>query len=228
MPVVGNIPDMVSDTETYITLKKMYENKGKEDREIINKISRRVLKEINWSNEIKKQQIFNYFDSLDKADPNYLDIICKNHPQISVFKFSTLREETDNQFSAELEIFEDQSRLNFIWYILIKSSSMFYQNYNRYPGEIKNFESDIEPLKQCVNEFITQRNSELNFDINLIKDEFIYEFCRFSNSRIPPIVSIIGSMASQEAIKLITYQFKTIDNTIIYDGIHSTVSTFKF
>jgi hypothetical protein len=220
---------MVSDTENYIILKKMFECKGKEDREIIKNITHKILKDITWSNQIKKQQVCNFFESLDTADPNYLDIICKNYPQISVFKYSTLREENETPFSEDLDIYEEQHRLNFIWYILIKSSNLFYNKYKRQPGEIKNFETDVDPLKQCVNEFITlEKNSELNFDVSYIKNEYLHEFCRFSNSRVPPVVSIIGSMVSQEAIKLITYQFKTIDNTIIYDGIHSTVSTFKF
>ena len=41
---------------------------------------------------------------------------------------------------------------------------------------------------------------------------------------MPPVVSIIGSIASQEIIKLITYHFETVNNTIIYDGINVILS----
>jgi hypothetical protein len=220
---------MVSDTETYITLKKMFEGKGKQDREVMRTICIKVLKEITWSNEIKKQQVHSFFENIETADPNYIDIICKNYPQVSLYKYSTLKEELISPFSNELDIWEEHNKRNFIWYILIKSSDLFYKKYSRYPGDTTNFEADIQPLKQCISDFFTQeKNSELNFEISEITDDHIFELCRFSNSRIPPIVSIIGSIVSQEAIKLITYQFKTVDNTIIYDGIHSTISTFKF
>jgi hypothetical protein len=207
----------------------MFKSKGKQDREVMRTICQKVLKEITLSNEIKKQQVYSFFENIETADPNYIEIICKNYPQISVFKYSTLKEELITPFSNELDIWEEDNKRNFIWYILIKSSDIFYKKYSRYPGECKNFEADIQPLKQCISEFITQeKNSELNFDLCEIKDDHIFEFCRFSNSRIPPVISIIGSIVSQEAIKFITYQFKTVDNTIIYDGIHSTISTFKF
>jgi len=62
---------------------------------------------------------------------------------------------------------------------------------------------------------------------NEMTDDYFYEFCRFSNSNFPPTNSIIGSVASQEIIKLITYKFYTINNTIICDGIHNTMSIFN-
>jgi hypothetical protein len=220
---------MISDTDTYITLKKMFETKGKQDREIIKNIIKKVLIDISWSNEIKKQHVMSFFDNIETSDPNYIDIICKNYPQILVYKYSTLKEELNTPFSHDIDLWEDHNKMNFIWYILIKSSEIFYKQLNRYPGEIKDFTSDIDPLKKCIDEFIShEKNSQLNFDTCEIKDDHIYEFCRFSNSKIPPVVSVVGSMVSQEAIKLITYQFKTIENTIIYDGINSTISTFKF
>lgn len=61
-----------------------------------------------------------------------------------------------------------------------------------------------------------------------ISEDYLYEFCRFSNSLIPPAVSITGSVASQEIIKLITYKFYTVNNTVIFDMIHNCISIFKF
>jgi hypothetical protein len=60
-----------------------------------------------------------------------------------------------------------------------------------------------------------------------IEDIFFHEFCRNSKSVVVPVTSMIGSMASQEIIKMITYQFKSISNTIVFDSIHNTTSLFK-
>ena len=62
---------------------------------------------------------------------------------------------------------------------------------------------------------------------NQLNEDNVFEFCRMGKGYVPPIVSIVGSMASQEIIKLITYQFETVNNTIIYDGINVTLSKIK-
>ena len=46
-------------------------------------------------------------------------------------------------------------------------------------------------------------------------------------SYVVPFVSIIDSIACQEIIKMITYQFETVNNTIIYVEIGVNLSIFK-
>jgi amyloid beta precursor protein binding protein 1 len=225
---------MISDTETYITLKRMYEKKGQEDRKIAKEIALEVVSSINWpENDLKKDKVINFFNTFetDHNNVNYFDILCKNWPQVSLFVYSTLKEEQVTPFPGDTSVYEEQDQRSFIWYLLVKAADIFHKKHSRYPGQCghSEFEKDIPLLKECLAEFFTEEKNQLiNFEASLIKDDYLYEFCRFGNSRVPPVVSIIGSIASQEVIKLITYQFKTFDNTLIFDGIHSTVSLFKF
>ena len=46
-------------------------------------------------------------------------------------------------------------------------------------------------------------------------------------SYVVPFVSIIDNIVCQEIIKMITYQFETVNNTVIYDGINVTLSNIK-
>ena len=46
-------------------------------------------------------------------------------------------------------------------------------------------------------------------------------------SYVVPFVSIIDNIACQEIIKMITYQFETVNNTIIYVEIGVNLSIFK-
>lgn len=110
---------------------------------------------------------------------------------------------------------------------MFKASDRFYEKYNTYPGTKTDFENDVGILKGYCEECLQDLGSNLPIDKTLLGEDYIYEFCRYGNSYIPCIVSIIGSMASQEIIKMITYQFDTVNNTIIYDGINVTLSTFK-
>lgn len=71
------------------------------------------------------------------------------------------------------------------------------------------------------------KDKPIEFEYN-IEDKYFFEMCRFTNSRLAPIASIIGSVASQEILKLITYQFLTVNSTIIFNGIHSRTTNFSF
>ena len=73
-----------------------------------------------------------------------------------------------------------------------------------------------ELLKNEVNLLEIKPFEDIN---NYINKDYVYEFCRMGKSYVPPCVSIIASIASQEIIKMITYQFETVNNTIIYDGL---------
>ena len=44
---------------------------------------------------------------------------------------------------------------------------------------------------------------------------------------LPNIAAIVGGVASQEIIKLITNQYLILDNMVIYDGIKSVFSKYK-
>lgn len=61
-----------------------------------------------------------------------------------------------------------------------------------------------------------------------ISDDLVGEMCRFGAGELHCVAAVMGGMASQEAIKLITNQFVPINGTIIYNAMNSTMSVFRF
>lgn len=230
LPVVGNIPDMTSDTENYILLKKIYEKKGKEDREVLTKMVIDEVKSItDESLSLKKEQMLS---TLISEEINYIDTLSKNWPQIHLINFGTINEEIAGCHFQSNDFDEEHHKVNFIWYLLIKSADLFYTLYNRYPGSEDDFISDVIKMKDSLLKYLEENSLKDKINFNLFENEkaiedLIFEFCRMGNSKIPTSVSIISSIASQEIIKLLTYQFKSVNNTVIYDGINSTLSVFK-
>jgi hypothetical protein len=198
-------------------------------QEIINSIQDESL-------SLKKEQIKS---TISSEDIDYLQIFCKNWPQISLYHYPTILEEHKATHYKDNDLDEIHHKTNFIWYLLIKSADLFYDKYGKYPGETThdNFPQDCDTLKSCLNEFLEENNKKDKLPFSLDDEEILKElninnllneFCRMSNSKIVPAISIISSIASQEVIKFITYQFKSVNNTIIFDGVNSTISTFKF
>ena len=54
------------------------------------------------------------------------------------------------------------------------------------------------------------------------------EMCRFGAGELHCVAAVMGGLASQEAIKLITRQFVPVAGTLIYNAMASTTSLFEF
>ena len=55
-----------------------------------------------------------------------------------------------------------------------------------------------------------------------ISEDYIGEIVRYGASELHLVAAIMGGMAAQEAIKLITAQFLPLQGTLIYNGMTST------
>jgi len=170
------------------------------------------------------------------GEVNVFDVLCKNFKQMSMNHYKDLKKENDDPdfLTIQDNLYDEAELTNFIWYLLVNSSQIFFEKNMRYPGQglsHDNFESDIFILKNCYEEYLSKNNrrsklEEIGFNCD-IEEKYFHEMCRNSNSCVVPACSMLGSMASQEIIKLITYQFKAVENTIIFNGIHSTTTMFK-
>jgi amyloid beta precursor protein binding protein 1 len=54
------------------------------------------------------------------------------------------------------------------------------------------------------------------------------EVVRYDEAEIHNVAAVVGGVASQEAVKLITGQYVPIDDTYIYNGIASTAGVYRF
>jgi NEDD8-activating enzyme E1 regulatory subunit len=52
--------------------------------------------------------------------------------------------------------------------------------------------------------------------------------CRFGASQLHCLGAIVGGVAAQEAIKLVTHQFVPLAGTLIYNAMSSTSAIFNF
>ena len=186
----------------------------------------KLLLEIKFNN---KENILKMINEITEDKVDFIDILNKNWPQVSLFIYPNYKEEEKGINLNEDDFDEDFKKINFIYYLLFRASEKFFEQYKRYPGTEEKFEDDIPKLKELLinEEKLLEKKPFEEIDNFEKKDDYIYEFCRMGKSYVPPCISIISSIASQEIIKMITYQFETVNNTIIYDGVGVTLSTFK-
>ena len=166
-------------------------------------------------------------NNLSNDQIDIVDILNKNWPQASLFVYpDNVGEEEAKNFDPD-QFDEPFQQLNFVWYLLFRASDKFMNKNKRYPGQkVDDFKKDVPELFGLLKDEFNKLSAKPELG-NELNEDNTFEFCRMGAGYVPPVVSIIGSIASQEIIKLITYQFETVNNTIIYDGINVTLSNIK-
>ena len=223
-PLCGSIPDMISSTNNFINLKKLYNTKAQNEHKEMRELITSEIKENKYLTEDDKKCLNSLVNDLSNDKIDIVDILNKNWPQTSLFVYPdhTLEKEGKNidvdQFD---EIFQKK---NFVWYLLFRASDEFEKKNGRFPGQnVEDFKKDVPELFNLVKSEYDGLSIKPDLGSELNEDN-TFEFCRMGRGDIPPIISIVGSMTSQEIIKLITYEFETVKNTVIYDGINVTLS----
>ena len=138
------------------------------------------------------------------------------------------------------------------FYVLFKAVDRFYGAHGRYPGShhpqghhpqgqgAKSSDDCIEAVREEDVPMLKSFATSVLLDMGvvpgsavgggggggIISDDLYMEMCRFGAGEMHVVASIVGGMASQEAIKIITRQFTPAHGTLIYNGIECTTTIF--
>uniref|UniRef100_A0A8C7DVG3 NEDD8-activating enzyme E1 regulatory subunit n=1 Tax=Oncorhynchus kisutch TaxID=8019 RepID=A0A8C7DVG3_ONCKI len=204
LPVRGSIPDMIADSEKFITLQNIYREKAMQDASVVSKHVESLLQSVGKVCET---------------------LFCKNAAFLRVVRCRSLVEEYSVETVNKDAITScmDSADGEMVLYLMLRSVDRFYQQHSRYPG-VYNYqvEEDISKLKLCVNSLLQEYSLNVN-----VKDDYIHEFCRYGASEPHTVASFLGGSAAQEAIKIITRQFVPFNNTFIYNAMSQTTATFQ-
>ena len=104
----------------------------------------------------------------------------------------------------------------------LRYADAYYEEHSRYPG------AGMEGKAADVEED-TRNMSILLGNVPGIDEDMIGELVRSGGVELHCIASIVGAIASQEVIKLLTHQMVPLCGTLVYDGINclsSVMDTF--
>lgn len=89
------------------------------------------------------------------------------------------------------------------------------------------YDSNNEDLSNIYNALLATRNGKHSIPPVYLSEEVFEEAERFSDP-LQNTAAILGGVAGQECIKLITHQYLPLDNTFVYDGVHSQTYSAKY
>ncbi|KAI3966741.1 hypothetical protein MKW92_038738 [Papaver armeniacum] len=203
-PLEGVIPDMTSSTEFYVNLQKIYQAKAEEDFLAVERRVRDILKRVGRDPA-----------SISKGN---IKSFCRNARKLMVCRYRPIEDEFNSPTLSELQKYltdEDYS-IAVGFYILLRAVDRFATNYNRFPGLFDGaVDEDISRLKTIAVGIL----SDLGCNGSTLTDDLINEMHRFGGAELHTVAAVIGGIASQEVIKLITKQFIPMSGTFIFNAI---------
>jgi len=213
LPLLGTVPDLHADSESFIRLQHVYLNKANSDLEIVKNYVKQNLRKLGKNS--------------DEITDAYIKLCCRNSLVLRVLRYRTLEQELTSPIVANLESvmidFMTMEPGNGLWYILLRAAERFYIEHKRYPGERKDYAEDYYDLKKHADALV----KEFGLNETQIADEPIFEICRYANSQLHSIAAFIGGVAAQEIIKLVTMKWVPLNNTFVYNGIKGSSASFE-
>jgi len=254
-PLNGSIPDMTSSTQSYIQLQGLYKNKAESDKEDMRLIINEITSELGTVNGTSDSGNGSGSGSgdLPTITDEDLSTFCKNIFNLRMTKTRSFEDEYNVVFANDEEKeeilgelaavaydpYEVKEHTPFLWYIALKAVDHFYEEHGHYPGNDSRqlaLDSDAKSVQKYIHEICKQLNLEENDlvastllcpadgDLALA---FAKEMTRYHNAEIHNTASVVGGVASQEAVKLITAQYVPMDGTYLFNGITSVAGVYK-
>jgi len=205
LPLMGSIPDMTATTNFYIGLQKVYQEKAARDVAAVEERVNATLEKIGNPSPISHDDIKKF---------------CKNSSFLQVLRYRSLEEE---RTSPKSNLIAGELNNNLVFYVVLRAADSFYTKNHRLPGSSDDkVQSDVEELKGLVASLLSSMGVTGQVD-----DKYIKEIVRFGGAELHNISSVLGGIASQEIIKIITHQYTPMDNTFIFNGMDSTSGTYS-
>lgn len=156
-----------------------------------------------------------------------------------VSHFDAMQSETrDDLMMATMDPYEtDPVQTPLLWWIALRACDCFFDRHQHYPGK-HDQELALEADANEVFRYMVQVAESLGLSENdFIKEHILdpakgkdlaKEVVRYDEAEIHNIAAVIGGVASQESVKLITGQYVPFDDTYVYNGIASTAGVYRF
>ncbi|KAL3789860.1 hypothetical protein ACHAWO_011666 [Cyclotella atomus] len=265
-PLEGTIPDMASDTKTFVALQEAYRSQAESDRSKLTSYINEILKACKAKsngckvcvdmpsehdivtfcknardiNILETRPIYAEYQAQDPSGP-IVESLAKslNLTTSALPNFDSLQSDArDDLICSTMDPYEtDPMQTPLLWFIALRACDAFYDCHGHYPGKHDQnlaLEADANEVYKLMGEIVSNMGlKECDFMKETLLDgekgkNVAREVVRYDEAEIHTIAAVVGGVASQEAVKLITGQYVPVNDTYIYNGIASTGAVHRF
>ncbi|XP_068148334.1 nedd8-activating enzyme E1 regulatory subunit [Drosophila tropicalis] len=207
VPLPGVLPDMTANTESYIALQHVYRQQALHDADQVYNKCQDYLKQLSLP--------------VDSIDERSVRLLCREAAGLAVIRGTRIADEYEkSRLQPLVEDNELQGTLT-AYNFALRAYERFLCECGNIPGECT-VEQDIGRLKSIASKMLNDLGMHAT-----ISNDVLHEICRFGGAELHAVSAFIGGCAAQEVIKIITKQYKPIDNTFIYNAVTTESVTLK-
>ncbi|XP_017769621.1 PREDICTED: NEDD8-activating enzyme E1 regulatory subunit [Nicrophorus vespilloides] len=208
LPVKGSLPDMAADTNSYITLQQIYQKRFNEQVETVQRRVSEILRNVN--------------QSPDAITEDEIKLFCKHANELYIVRGTCIADEYQSS-TLDISMYLDDPDSLMMYYVILRGLDRFLSEFNAYPGQFDDqVEPDVVKLKSTIGKLLAEWGCG-----QVLRDERVHEVCRYGGAEMHSISAILGGCVAHEVIKLITHQYKPLNNTFIFDAITSNSVTYR-
>lgn len=215
-PLSGRIPDMHSDTAKFVALQELYQTQAAEHQAAIARRAGAILQALGRP--------------ADEIPDGVVSTFCKNVLNVNFVRTRSYAEERAAPLLDDSAVYEmaDESlypQTPLLWYLGLRGADAFYAAHGRYPGaDDATLAADAAEVWALVSALMEQRG----FSCEHVSEKHAAEIARYNACEPHAVAAIVGGVASQEAVKIITHQYTPMQNTCVYNGIAATMGVHEF
>ena len=211
----GAIPDMTASTESYVQLQSVYKEQAAQDLAELKVLCPKVS-EHDVTSFCANVFLVEQLTTRSIVDES------TNPPD---------EETVDDLKMAFMDPYEVPVHTPLLWFLGLRACMVFHQEQGRYPGTPAtsngNWEADLPGLLACYQKVAALYKLEGEALVQEHAEDICHEYCRFGNAEIHNIASVVGGVASQEAVKSITGQYIPLNHTYVFNGIACVAGVYK-
>lgn len=220
LPVRGSLPDMAADTESYITLQRIYSAKAEADAKRVARFGYELIERHGLDVE---------FDDISVRQ------FCKNATGIRVYRTRSIVEEVEGKNGtasgfmdaalADMAVEPSRKGSPAAYYALLRALDRFKAEHGRDAG-IDDSMRDTDFDLVC--EYLSSIKEELGVTgtASLWRDEAA-EVVRYAGGELHNVAAFVGGVAGQEVTKILTRQFVPLRDTLVINFEEQSSVQFK-
>jgi len=249
-PLHGSIPDMTASTTNYVSLQRLYRQQAEADLQAFAALVTEIIhNSSSSSSNTHKRDI-----SMDRIttfcqNAAHLDLVA-TRTWVDEYSHHAVPEDIKEELAMalmEVDTEEEHGELTLQmtplwWYLGIRACQAFWEQNGRYPGVLPSKVDDDD------GDDSQDESTILKQDAAVVQEEFVKlaqrygieqhagtlapalaaEMTRYGAAEVHTVASVVGGVASQEAVKVITGQYTPVRSAYVYNGIASTGGMYQF
>lgn len=219
LPLPGSLPDMKAQSADYVALQSLYKSKAQRDIEEVTHLVRRIESRLgSRPAPIPEKEI---------------EVFCKNAAHIKVVRGRDIPQLDDAYTLKTIRSNLGFSGLAesimpvFIAFHVLDAIVTDIQEGKQAGDSIGDGSVWKAHLDRVINLLRRGDPTAVNADENQRIIDATQELRRTEGGELHNISALVGGLVAQEALKVITRQYVPLDNTCIFDGVHSRTEMYK-